>query len=75
MKNQSKNQSKINENEARLGSKIDAKLMKNRSKNKSKINAIWDRFLMALGWVLGWIWGPSWGQDGTKIDEKWKLKN
>ena len=30
MKNQSKNRSKINENEARLGSKIDAKIMKNR---------------------------------------------
>ena len=30
MKNQSKNRSKINENEARLGSKIDAKLLKNR---------------------------------------------
>ena len=72
MKNQSKNLSKINENEARLGSKIDAKLIKNRSKNRSKIRcdlgSIFDGSWMGFGVDLRAKMGPSWGQVGIKID-------
>ena len=56
MKNQSKNQSKINENEARLESKIDAKLMKNRFQiNQGSFEhpgAVSGRNLGALGRIL-----------------------
>ena len=74
MKNQSKNRSKINENEARLGSKIDAKLMKNQSKNKSKITydlgSIFDGSWVGFGVDLGAKLGPSWVQVGIKIYKK-----
>ena len=72
MKNQSKNRSKINENEARLGSKIDAKLMKNRSKNRSKIRcdlgSIFDGSWVGFGVDLGAKLGPSWDQNRSKIE-------
>ena len=63
MKNQSTNRSKINENEARLGSKIDEKSMKNRSKNISKIRcdlgSIFDGSWMGFGVDLGAKLGPK----------------
>ena len=72
MKNQSKNRSKINENEARLGSKIDAKLIKNRSKNRSKIRcdlgSIFDGSWVDFGVDLGAKLGPSWDQNRSKIE-------
>ena len=75
MKNQSKNLSKINENEARLGSKINAKLMKNQSKNRSKIRcdlgSIFDGSWMSFGVDLGAKLGPSWGQVGAKLGPSW----
>ena len=56
MKNQSKNQSKINENEARLGPKIDQKVMKNRfQRNQGSFEhpgAVSGRNFGALGRIL-----------------------
>ena len=71
MKNQSKNLSKIHENEARFWSKIDAKSMKNRSKNRSKIRcdlgSIFGASWVGFGRDLGAKLGPSWDQNRSKI--------
>ena len=70
MKNQSKNRSKINENEARLGSKIDAKLLKNRSKNRSKIRcdlgSIFDGSWVGFGMDLGAMLDPKINQNASQ---------
>ena len=66
------NPSKINDNEARLGSKIDANLIKNRSKNKSKIRcdlgSIFGGSWVGFGRDLGAKLGPSWDQNRSKIE-------